>query len=232
MPDSDHTSQHGPARLAALASVLFGASYFLTVASVNVPHEVSDSELVAWWQDDGHVLSGMVSMGFAVLTAVLFAVVANHLLVLAGDRSPRLVAFARTMTTAFTASLLVSAALRGVIGHLVRVEDGPLPGVDVLRYSTSLNYTMLGVVVMTCFGLSVAALGALVLREQLLARWSGRAGLGCGLVVLVAVATLNGAFAVPIAVLWSLVTAVAVLRAPPVRDAVSSIPRTTVSASK
>ena len=74
---------------------------------------------------------------------MLFAVVTNHVL-LAGRR-PRtaLGAFARSMAAAFTATLLVSAALRGVIGHLVKVEDGPLPGIDVLRYTTALNYTVL-----------------------------------------------------------------------------------------
>ena len=46
-------------------------------------------------------------------------------------------------STAFTVTLLVSAALRGVIGHLVNVEDEPLPGLDVLDYSTALNYTVL-----------------------------------------------------------------------------------------
>lgn len=203
-----------PTRIAAAASVLFGIAFFVTVASVNVPHDASDADLLAWWQDDGKVTSGMASMAFAMLTAVLFSVVTNHVLVSAGDRSPRLVAFTRTMATAFTTSLLVSGALRGVIGHLVKVQDEPLPGIDVLRYTTALNYTVLGIVVMTCFALTVLTLGALVLRLGLLARWQGFVGLGCGAVTMLAVAALLGAFTVPIAILWAICTAVAVLRAP------------------
>ena len=101
-------------------------------------------------------------------------------------------------------------------GVLVRVDAGPLPGVDVLRYSTALNYTVLGVVVMACVGLSVTTMGALALRVGLLARWAGPTSIGLGLVVLVAVAAMYGAYAVPVAILWSLVTAVAVLRRPEV----------------
>ena len=147
-------------RVAAVASVLFGVSFFWTVASVNVPHQATDAELLEWWGKDANVTSGMVSLLFAVFTAVLFAVVTNHVLLLAGERSCSWAAFARSMAAAFTATLLVSAALRGVIGHLVKVEDGPLPGIDVLRYTTALNYTVLAMVVMATFALTSIALGA------------------------------------------------------------------------
>jgi hypothetical protein len=211
---STSTDTRTPARVAAGAAVLFGVSIFATVASVNVPHKAGDADLLAWWEDSGNVTTGVTSMAFAVLTAVLFAVVANHLVLLAGDRSPRLAAFARSMVGAFTATMLVSAALRGVIGHLTRVEKEPLPGLDVLRYSTALNYTVLGVAAMGTFGLAVLALGALALRTGTLAHWAALLNLGCGAIVLVAVAALLGAFAVPAAILWGLTTAVAILRAP------------------
>ena len=129
-----------------------------------MPHRASDAELLEWWGKDASVTSGMVSLLFAVFTAVLFAVVTNHVLLLAGERSRHWAAFARSMAAAFTATLLVSAALRGGIGHLVKVEDGPLPGIDVLRYTTALNYTVLAMVVMTTFALTAIALGVLVLR--------------------------------------------------------------------
>ena len=143
-------------------------------------------------------------------TAVLFAVVTNHVLLLAGDRSRHWAAFARSMAAAFTATLLVSAALRGVIGHLVKVEDGPLPGIDVLRYTTALNYTVLAMVVMTTFALTAIALGVLVLRSGILARWQGYVGTVLGALVLAAAAGLVGAYTVPVAILWSLSTAVAI----------------------
>jgi hypothetical protein len=154
----------------------------------------------------------MVSMGFAILTAVLFTVVSNHLLFSVGSRSPHLTAFARSMATAFTTTLLVAGALRGVIGHLVKVQDEPLPGLDVLRYATAVNYTVLGVVVMGTFSFFVLSTAVLVLRTGVLGRWVGLVGLGCGLVTLGAVLMLMGAFTVPVAILWALCTAVAVWR--------------------
>ena len=210
MSDSSPTA----ARIASAASVLFGISFFLTVASVNVPHRASDAELLEWWSQDANVTSGMVSMMFAICTAVLFAVVTNHVVLAAGDRSRHWAAFARSMATAFTAILLVSGMLRGVIGHLTKVEDGPLPGIDVLRFSRSLNYTLISVVLMTVFALTVISLGVLVIRTASLARWQAYVGIGCGALTLVAVAAMVGSFTVPLAVLWSLCTAVAIWRSP------------------
>jgi hypothetical protein len=189
-----------PARIAAIAAALFGLSFFWTVASVNVPHEAGDAELLEWWQQDANVRSGMISMMFAILTATLLVVVSNHLLLTVGPRFPHLSAFARSMAAAFTATLLVSGALRGVIGHLVDVNQEPLPGLDVLRYTTALNYTVLGVVVMGTFALFVLSMAVLVLRSGQLDRWLGFVGLGCGIITLGAVVALMGAFTVPVAI--------------------------------
>jgi len=201
------------ARTAAVSAALFGISFFLTVASVNVPHTSSDAKLLAWWQVGSNVQSGLISLLFAVCTAVLFAVVVNYVLTLAGRTSQvQTTAFARSMAGAFTATLLVSAALRGVIGFLVKVQDEPLPRVDVLRYATALNYTLIGTVVMTVFALTVLAVSVIVLRTQMLGRWVGFVGLGCGVIVLVAASAMFGAFTIPIAILWSWCMAVAIWR--------------------
>jgi hypothetical protein len=184
------------------------------VASVNVPHTANDAKLLEWWQQDANLTSGMVSMLFAIVTAVLFTVVSNHLILTVGTQSHHLAGFARSMATAFTTTLLVSGALRGVMGHLVKVEDQPLPNLDVLRYTTALNYTVLGVVVMGTFALFVLSMAVLVLRTGVLARWMGFVGLGCGVLTLAAVLALMGAFTVPVAILWALCTAVAVWRRP------------------
>jgi hypothetical protein len=203
------------ARTAAAAAVLFGICFFMTVASVNVPHTSSDAKLLAWWQESGNVNSGLVSLLFAVCTAVLFAVVVNYVLSLVGRTSQvQTTAFARSMAGAFTATLLVSAAVRGVAGHLVKVQDEPLPGVDVLRYSTALNYTLMGMIVMTVFALTVLAAAVIVLRTEVLGRWVGYVGLGCGTLVLVAAIATFGQFTVPIAIIWSWCTAVAIWRQP------------------
>ncbi len=185
------------------------------MASVNVPHTSSDAKLLAWWQTSANVTSGMVSLLFAICTAVLFAVVVNYLLTLAGRTSQvQTTAFARSMAAAFTATLLVSAALRGVIAHLVQVQDEPLPRVDVLRYSTALNYTLLGTSAMVMFALTVLAIGVVVLRSGILGRWVGYVGLGCGALVLVATAAMVGAFTIPVAILWAFCTAAAIWRQP------------------
>ena len=208
------TSTHAPGRIAAAAAILLGFCLFATVAAVNVPYEAGDAELLSWWQDGSNTAAGLISMAFAVLTAVLLSVLGNHLVLLAGDRSPRLAAFARSMVGAFTATMLVAASLRGVIGHLTDVQGDPLPGIDVLRYTTALNYAVLGVAGMGSLALAVLALGALVLRTGVLARWAGLVSLACGAVVLLAVVALAGSLAVPVAILWAWSTGVAVLRAP------------------
>ena len=79
------------------------------------------------------------------------------------------------------------------IGHLVKVQDEPLPRVDVLRYTTALNYTLIGMVVMTVFALTVLAVSVIVLRTEMLGRWVGYVGLGCGVLVLVAASAMFGA---------------------------------------
>jgi hypothetical protein len=203
------------ARTAAAAAVLFAIAFFLTVASVNVPHTSSDAKLLAWWQDAANIRSGLFSLLFAVCTAVFFAVVVNYLLTLAPRTSQvQWTAFARSMSAAFTATLLVSAALRGVIGHLVEVQDEPLPRVDVLRYSTALNYTLIGTIVMAMFALTVIAIAVIVLRTGLLGRWVGYVGLGCGTLVIVATFAMVGQFTIPVAILWAFSTAVAIWRQP------------------
>jgi hypothetical protein len=201
------------ARTAAVAAVLFGICFFWTVASVNVPHTSSDAKLLAWWQVSANVRSGLISLFFAMCTAVLFAVVVNYLLSLAARTNQvQTTAFARSMAGAFTTTLLVSAALRGVIGHLVQVQDEPLTGVDVLRYSTALNYTLIGMIVMAMFALTVLAVAVIVLRTGLLGRWVGYVGLGCGTLTLVASIAMVGQFTIPIAIIWALSTAVAIWR--------------------
>jgi hypothetical protein len=197
-----------------VAAVLFAICFFWTVASVNVPHQASDAKLQNWWQQDANLTSGLISMLFAILTGVLFAVVANYLLMVVGPGSPHLTAFARSMATAFTATLLVSGALRGVVGHLVKVDDEPLPGLDVLRYATALNYTVLGVIVMGLFALFVLSMTGLILRSGAFGRWMVLVGLGCGAMTLGAVVALMGAYTVPVAILWALCTAVAIWRQP------------------
>ena len=200
---------------AAAAAALFGGALFVTVAAVNVPYKAADAELLAWWQVSGNRTAGLVSGLAAVCAAVLLPVVLNHLQGLrAAAAAPRWLAFARSMGAAVTAVWLVTGAARATVGHLVDVMDEPLPGLDVLRFATALNYTLLGVSGMAVIGLCALAVSVLVLRTGVLARWVGYVGAVGGAVIMLAVVAQLGAFATPFAVVWALALAVGIWRQP------------------
>ena len=205
-----HTSRTA-ARVAAGAAILFGVAMFWTVASVNVPHDASDAELLDWWQQSGNRLSGVISGLFAMCAAALIAVVANYVHQLEVTRtSPLWRAFARSMAGAFTAAMLVTAATRSVIGQLVDVMNEPLPSVDVLRYATALNYQVLGLAAMGALALTILATSVLALRTDAYARWAAWVGIGCGALMTGAAGAGYGGFTVPLAILWSVCLAIAI----------------------
>ncbi len=208
---STRTDSRAGAIVAAGGSVLFGVAMFLTVASVNVPHDASDAELLEWWQQESNRLSGIVSGLFAVCAAALLAVVANYVHRLEVTRtSPLWRAFAHSMAGAFTAAMLVTAATRSAVGHLVDVMDEPLPSVDVLRYATALNYQVLGLAAMGALALTILATSVLSLRTAAYGRWAGWVGIACGAVMTAAVAAGYGGFTVPLAILWSVCLGIAI----------------------
>jgi hypothetical protein len=202
-------------KVAAIAAALFAVAIFMTVASVDVPHDASDSELLSWWQDSGNRTSGVLSGLWAILAAATFAVVINHVRALpAARRAPQWLAFARSMGAAVTAVWLVTGAARGTIGHLVDVMDEPLPGLDVLRATTAFNYMLLGLSGMFVLGLCIFAVSVVILRTAALGRWIGYVGTGCSVVMLIAVIAQFGAYTTPLGILWALCLAVAIWRQP------------------
>lgn len=197
-------------RVAVGAAILFAASMFLTVASVDVPRDATDAELLEWWQQQSNRTSGVVSGLFAICAAALFALLMSHVHHLdAVRRSPRWRAFARSMATAFTTAMLVAAATRSTIAHLVDFLDQPLPGVDTLRYATALNYQVLGLTAMGALSLTILATSVLALRTGAYTRWAAWVGLACGAVMLAAVGAGYGVFTVPLAILWSVTLGIA-----------------------
>lgn len=199
------------AKVAVVAAILFGAAMFATVAAVNVPHDVSDAKLLDWWQQESNRMSGIISGLFAVSAAALLAVLMNYIHHLdATRRSPLWRAFAHTMAGAFTAAMLITAATRSAIGHLVDVMEEPLPGVDVLRYATALNYQVLGLAAMGALALTIVATSVLALRTAAFGKWAAYVGLGSGIVMLAAVGAGYGGFTVPLAILWSVCVGIAV----------------------
>lgn len=203
-------------RIAAGAAALLGISLFMTVAVMNVPHDATDSELVAWWQDSANRFTGTASAIWALLVAASAAVVVNHLAtVSAAQRSPQWLAFARSMGTAVTGVWLVTAAARGVIAHLVDFLDQPLPGADTLRAMTALNYMWLGLSGMFVLALLILAVSVVAFRTGAFPRWFGIIGAVCSAVMLVAVVAQYGAFSTPLAILWSLCLSVVLWRSNP-----------------
>ncbi len=204
------------AKVAAGSSVLFAISFFLTVAVIDMPHTASDSTLLAWWDNPDNISSAVITEVFAIATAVLLIVVVNHVRSLTSrvEAGKSWMAFAHSMATAFTATMLVTAATRSVIGRMVSVENDPLPGVDVLRYATNLNIALMGGPVMTVLALAIIGISVVVLRTRILGTWMAYDGLVCGAVILAAVAVKMGQFAIPMALIWALSLAVAILRAP------------------
>jgi hypothetical protein len=93
----------------------------------------------------------------------------------------------------------------------------PLPGVDVLRFSTGMNYVLLGQSGMAVLAVCILAVSAVVLRTGVFGRWLGYVGGGCSAVMLAAVVAQYGAFTTPLAILWALCLSVAIWRQPAVR---------------
>jgi hypothetical protein len=211
------TTTTRPARAAratgAIAATLFAVALFWTVASVDVPHEASDQELLAWWQDSANRLSALASGMWAIVAACTVAVLMDHLhSITAAAKAPRWLAFARSMAAAVTAVWLVTGAARAAIAHLVDVMDEPLPDVGVLRFATALNYTLLGLSGMAVLGLFILSMSVVVLRTGALGRWVGYVGVGCAVLMLAAVVAQYGAYTTPLGILWSLCLAVAIWR--------------------
>jgi hypothetical protein len=202
-------------KVAAIAAALLAVSLFMTVAVINVPHEPSDKELLTWWQDSGNRMAGVISGMWALVVAVTIPVVMNHLQRLEGAaRSPQWLAFARSMGAAVTAVWLVTGAARATVGHLVDTMNEPLPGVDVLRFSTGVNYTLLGQSGMAVLALCILSVSVVVLRTRVFGRWLGYVGVGCSAVTIAAVVAQYGAFTTPLAILWALCLAVVIWRQP------------------
>jgi hypothetical protein len=201
--------------VASAASILFAVAFFWTVASIDVPHKASDAKLLDWWQQSSNQRSSIVSQFCAIAAAVLFVVLMNYFKTLtARTKAVQWTAFARSMGLIFSTTLLVSAALRGLIGHMVKVDGEPLPGLDVLRYSTALNYNVIGSITMTALGLTILAVSIVILRTAVLAKWLAYVGLACSTIILLASLLMIGQFTIILSLLWALCLSVAIWRQP------------------
>ena len=114
----------------------------------------------------------------------------------------------------FSADVVARTAQRFTGECFVDVSSEPLFGPDTLRLATALNYSLLGLSGMAVLSLAILSISVVVLRTQVLARWVGYVGLGCGLPMLASVIAQYGAFTTPLAILWALCLAVAIWRQP------------------
>ena len=202
-----------PRRIAAAAAVAVGLGLFFTVAAIDVPHAAGDAELLRWWQEKSNRTAGIVS-GHGRRRRRVVLPDRRRLSLPAASRRPctLLAYFARSMVTAVTALWLVTGAVRAAIGRFVDVSDEPLFGPDTLRLATALNYSLLGLSGMAVLSLAILSISVIVLRAQVLARWVGYVGLGCGLPMLASVIAQYGAFTTILGVLWAFCLAVAIWR--------------------
>jgi len=112
-----------------------------------------------------------------------------------------------------SAALGMVAVLRGVISRSVSVDDEPLPGVDTLRFATSLAFHVWDVVILFAVVL-VAVVSAHALATRALPRWLGWLGVPVALGSAVMLAVQSSAFSLPLLIIWVLAGSVHLLRTP------------------
>jgi hypothetical protein len=200
--------------IGALAGVAFVALLFAAVAAVDPQRGVTDEELLTWWSDSGN-RDGYVFSMYALLAAcplfLLFALRLRSRL-RTGDKAGWAdMAFACGIVA--TAAPGVCAVTRGVIASSMRFEDEPLPGVDTLRFSTSLAFSAWDVVILFV-GVMVAIAAVLSLFTHALPRWHSLIGLPVAVGCLALMAARMAPFAIPLVHVWVLATCVQLWRSP------------------
>jgi hypothetical protein len=188
--------------LGAVAGVLFALLIFLSVASVDPQRGVSDQELQSWWADGGNRDGFVISMYTLLVASPLFLLFASRLRTRlrtadAGGWADVVFASGIVITTA----LGVCAIIRGVIAGAMRFDDEPLPGVDTLRFATSLSYAAWDLVFLFIIVL-VAIVSILAISTQTLPRWIGWLGLPVALGCFILFAIHRAPFAIPLVIVW------------------------------
>ncbi len=198
----------------AVAGIGFVVLVFLGVASVDPLRGASDQEMLTWWADSGNRDSFIVSMYLLLAASPLFLLFIARLrtrLQAADAGGWADIAFASGIVA--TGALSLCAILRGIIPASVRFADEPLPGVDTLRFATTLAYAS-WIPVILFAGVFVAVVSALALTTQALPRWFGWLGVPVSLGCAIMLAVQAGPIAIPLLHVWILAGSVHLLRAP------------------
>lgn len=200
--------------LGALAGVAFSVLMFVSTASVDPKVGVSDQELQTWWADSGNRNAFVISMYTLLLACPMFLLFISRLRTRL--RAADVNGWADTVFAfgiVVTATLGVCAVFRGVVATSMRFADEPLPGVDTLRFATSLTYATYDLVFLFVAVL-IAIVSVLALVTHVLPRWLGWLGVPvtAGIVILWVIHA--APFAIPLLIIWVLANSVHLWRAP------------------
>ena len=204
-------------RLGALAGLAFSFFFFMGTAMLDLPHGVSDREMVAWWSDSGHQMTTVVSMYSFVLAGLCFLVFLAKLrsrLLTAEGGTGELTSLAVASGAVFVAMLFVAAAARGGIGFAIKspVGDESLPGADTLRYFPTIGYAALGAGGLLAAAVTMATTSWLIVRTAVFGRWLAWVGAAAALVIVLANVALSGVMVIPAMLVWTVATSVALGR--------------------
>ena len=197
-------------RIGALCGVAFAVLLLIGVATINVPHAVSDEEMVDWWSKGTNQVSGIISMYFVAASAIAFMLFFTYLRDLLNGIESKAGNAMHSVSTGAFVLLLTSAAVRGVIGVAVKVNDEPLPAVDLLRYLPQMSYALISVSLVT-MSISILLLSFAGAKTKAFPAWFVWTSALAGLAIL-GLATVVGPLALPVVWLWATVASVAAWR--------------------
>jgi hypothetical protein len=198
----------------------FALFLFIGIAMLDIPQGASDRELVAWWSDDGNQLAAVLSMYCFIVAGLCFLVfltqLHSHLLAGEGGRG-ELTTLVVASGGVFVAMLFVAAASRGVIAFAVKspATDETLPGPDTLRYLPQVGYAVTGTASLLTVAVTIATTSWLTLRGGVFGPWLAWLGFAAAAALVLASATLVGAYAMPVIFIWAAATSIAMWRAAP-----------------
>ena len=211
------TAKTAGRRLGALAGLAFSFFFFMGTAMLDLPHGVSDREMVAWWSDSGNQMTTVISMYFFVLAGLCFLVFLAKLrsrLLTAEGGTGELTSLAIASGAVFVAMLFVAAAARGGIGFAIKspVGNESLPGADTLRYFPTIGYAALGAGGLLAAAVTMATTSWLIVRTAVFGRWLAWVGAAAALAIVLANVALSGVIVIPAMLIWTMATSVALGR--------------------
>ncbi len=199
-------------RWSAACGVLSAVALFVAVASVNIPREASEAEMLAWWRDGDNRTADVVSTFALLASGLLFLGFLLTLVRRVGDYCSDAARLMQQAGTAFVVMLFVAGGVGGAIVRGLVVDNEPMPGVDLLRFFAQVRYTTMGAFAMPAVAVVIGAACYAALRYGALPRWLGWLGVVCVVVIAAASAAFVGQFAIPAVLVWTIAASVVLAR--------------------